>query len=90
MVYLQGMSQQFQINVVNVFYNKCWNQFGKLLNALGFLLLSSEKNRCNTFLICYFLVIDIYCFFDDHDAGLLLLEYFFMICLSACGFWKVV
>ena len=30
------------------------------------------------FLICYFLVINIYCFFDDHDTRLLLLEYFLL------------
>ena len=51
------------------------------LNVLGFLLLTSEKNGDDTFSICYFLVINIYCFFDDHDAGLLLLE-FFVVCLS--------
>ena len=46
------------------------------LNVLGFLLLTSEKNVSDTFLICYFLVINIYYFFDDYDAGLLLLEHF--------------
>ena len=46
------------------------------LNILGFLLLISEKNVSDTFLIFYLFVINIYCFFDDHDAGLLLLEYF--------------
>ena len=59
----------FEISLVN------------FLNVLGFLLLTSEKNGDDTFSICYFLVINIYCFFDDHDAGLLLLE-FFVVCLS--------
>ena len=38
--------------------------------------LKSGKNGGDKFLICYFLVInDIYCFIDDHDTWLLLLEY---------------
>ena len=76
MVYLQGMSHQFQINVINTFYNKFAIGLVNFLNVLGFLLLTSEKNGGDTFLICYFLVINIYCFFDDHDAELLLLKYF--------------
>ena len=47
-----------------------------LLKVLDFLLLTCEKNGGDTFLMCYFLVINIYCFFDDHDTWLLLLEYF--------------
>ena len=50
--------------------------FLNILNALAFLLLTPDKNGSDTFLICYFLVINIYCFFDDHDTWLLLLEYF--------------
>ena len=46
------------------------------LNVLGFLLLESEKNGGYKFLICYFLVVNIYCFFDDHGTWLLLLESF--------------
>ena len=45
------------------------------LNVFGFLLLTSEKNGGNAFLICYFLAINIYCFFDDCGTWLLLLEY---------------
>ena len=56
----------FEISLVN------------FLNVLGFLLLTSEKDGCDTFLISYFLVINIYCFFNNHDAGLLLLEHFFL------------
>ena len=54
----------FEISLVN------------FLNVLGFLLLTSEKNGGDTFLICYSLVINIYRFFNDHDTWLLLLEYF--------------
>ena len=50
--------------------------FLNIWNVLAFLLLTPEKNGSDTFLICYFLVINIYCFFDDHDTWLLLLEYF--------------
>ena len=46
------------------------------INILGFLLLASKKNKGFTFLICYLLVITIYCFFNDHGTWLLLLEYF--------------
>ena len=59
----------FEISLVN------------FLNVLGFLLLKSEKNGGDTFLI--FLVINIYCFFDDHDAWLLLLEYFLWFVLMS-------
>ena len=48
-----------------------------VLNVLGFLLFTSEKKSGGyTFLICYFLVINIYCFFDYHGTWFLLLEYF--------------
>ena len=41
-----------------------------VLNVLGFLLFTSEKKSGGyTFLICYFLVINIYCFFDYHVHG---------------------
>ena len=50
--------------------------FLNIWNVLAFLLLTPEKNGSDMFLICYFLVINIYCFFDDHDTWLLLLEYF--------------
>ena len=63
MVYLQGMSHQCEINVINTFYNKFWQILVTLLNVLGFLLLASEKKGYK-FLICYFLVINIYYFFD--------------------------
>ena len=76
--------------MINDFIINLEISFVNFLNVLGFLILTSEKNGGDTFLICYFLVINIYCFFDDYDAGLLLLEYFFMICLSVCGFRKVV
>ena len=72
MVHLQGMSYQFQISVINTFYNNFEINLVNFLNVLGFLLLTSEKNGGYTFLICYFLVIDIYCFFDDHDTWLML------------------
>ena len=62
-VYLQGMSHQYEINVINTFYNKFWQILVTLLNVLGFLLLASEK-KWYKFLICYFLVINIYYFFD--------------------------
>ena len=54
----------FEISLVN------------FLNVLGLLLSTFEKNAGDTFLMCYFLVINIYCLFDDHDTLLLLLEYF--------------
>ena len=46
------------------------------LNVHVFLLLTSEKNGGESFLICHCLVINIYCFFDNHGTWLLLLEYF--------------
>ena len=44
--------------------------FVNFLKVFGFMVLTSEKNGDDTFLICYFLVINIYCFFDDHDTWL--------------------
>ena len=95
MVYLQGISHQFEINVIYVFYNNFWNYFGKFFNVLGFLLLASKKNGGFTFSICCLLMINIYWFFD-----LLLFQWswhiftapgiFLMICWSVCNFWKVV
>ena len=76
MVYLQGMSHQFQINVINAFYNKFWNQFGKLFKRSWFFAFDIWKNRRLYVFNLLFLVINIYYFFNDHDAGLLVLEYF--------------
>ena len=43
----------------------------------GFLLLTSEnKRRRYAFNLLFFLVINIYCFLNDHDAWILLFEYF--------------
>ena len=36
MVYLQGMSHQFEINAINVFYNKFGNHFGKFFKRSWF------------------------------------------------------
>ena len=95
MVYLQGMPHQFEINVINAFYSKFWNQFGKFPKHSWFFAFGIWKNGGYTCLICYFLMINIYCFFD-----LLLfrwswhmvtaLEIFLLICSSVCDFWKVV
>ena len=77
MVYLQGMSHQFQINVISAFYNKFWNQFGKLFKRSWFFAFDIwKKRRRYVFNLLFFLVINIYCIFDDHDTWLLLLEYF--------------
>ena len=46
------------------------------IKVLGFLLLTPEKKGGHTFLIVYFAVINIYCFFNGHGTWLLLLEYF--------------
>ena len=56
MVYLQRMSHQFQINVISAFYSIFWLKISlvNFLNILGFLLLTSEKNGCDTSSICYF------------------------------------
>ena len=65
MVYFQGMYHQFEINVINAFYNKFWSQFGKFFKrSLIFAFGVWRKNEGFTFLICYLLVINIYCFFD--------------------------
>ena len=44
-VYLQRMSHQFQINVINAFYNKFWNQFGELFKRSCFFAFDIWKNR---------------------------------------------
>ena len=82
-------------NVINAFYSKFWNQFGKFPKHSWFFAFGIWKNGGYTCLICYFLMINIYCFFD-----LLLfrwswhmvtaLEIFLLICSSVCDFWKVV
>ena len=63
MVYLQEMSRQFEIWSVHFTINF---EMGlvNFLNVPVFLLLESEQKGSFTFLICYFLVINIYCFFD--------------------------
>ena len=45
MVYLQGMYHEFQINVINAFYNKFWNQFGKLFKRSLFFTFDIWKKR---------------------------------------------
>ena len=45
MVYLQVMSHQFEINVINAFYNKFLNQFGKFFKRSLFLAFGIEKKR---------------------------------------------
>ena len=54
MVYLLGMPYQFEKNVINAFYNKFRNQFGKFLKRSWFFALVSEKNGGYTCLTCYF------------------------------------
>ena len=77
MVFLQGMSHQFQINVINAFYNKFWNQFGKLFKRSWFFAFDIwKKRRRYVFNLLFFVVINFYYFFDYHDTWLLLLEYF--------------
>ena len=75
MVYLQRMSHQFQIDVISAFYSKFWNQFSKLF-FLVFSFWHLKKTDAIRLQFAIFLVINIYCFFDDHDTWLLLLEYF--------------
>ena len=45
MVYLQGISHQFEISVINAFYNKFEICLVNFLNVLGFLPLASEKRE---------------------------------------------
>ena len=45
MVYLQAMSHQFPINVVNLFYNNYWNQFGKVFKRSWFFAFDIWKKR---------------------------------------------
>ena len=49
MVYLQGMSHQFQINVINAFYNKFEITLVNFLNVLVFFLLASKKTNALRF-----------------------------------------
>ena len=82
MVYLQDMSHQFEINLINAFYNKFWNQFSKFFKRSSCFAFGIWKSEGYMFLICYFfkwlifIAFWIYCFFDDHGTWLLLLEYF--------------
>ena len=83
MVYLQGMSHQFEINVINAFYNKFWNQYGKFFKLSWFLPFGIWKkwklyvfNLLIFLWLIIFIACSIYWFFDDHDTWLLLLEYF--------------
>ena len=83
MVYLQGMSHQFEINVINAFYNKFWNQYGKFFKLSWFLPFGIWKkwklyvfNLLIFLRLIIFIACSIYWFFDDHDTWLLLLEYF--------------
>ena len=46
------------------FYNKFWNQLGKSFKHFCFFTFGIWKNGGFTFLICYFLKINIYCFLD--------------------------
>ena len=64
MVYLQGISHQFEIDVINAFYNKFWNQFGKFFKRSWLFAFGIWKKGGFTFLICYFLVINICWCFD--------------------------
>ena len=63
--------------------------FLNIWNVLAFWLFTPEKKGSDTFLICYFLVINIYCFFDDHDTRLLLLEYFLLFVQVSAVFEKL-
>ena len=55
MVYLQEMSHQCQINKINASYNKFEiSLVVNVLNVLVFLLLTSEENGGDSFLICNF------------------------------------
>ena len=76
MTYVQGMSNQFEINVISACYNMFWNQFDKFFKRSWFFLLPSEKKKAIRFLFAIFWVINISWFFDDHGTWLLLLEYF--------------
>ena len=63
MVYLQGISHQFEISVINAFYNKFWNRFGKFFKRSWFFAFGIWKKASFAFLICYILVVNIYwCF----------------------------
>ena len=45
MVYLQGISHQFEMDVIDAFYNKFLKSEINFLNALGFLPLASQKRE---------------------------------------------
>ena len=63
MVYLQGMFHQFEINAINVFYNKFGNHFGKFLKRfLVFCFWHLKKRRLYNL--------------NDHGTWLLLLQQF--------------
>ena len=64
MVYLQGISHQFEIDVINAFYNKFWNQFGKFFKRSWLFAFGIWKKGGFAFLICFFLVVNIYWCFD--------------------------
>ena len=53
MVYLQGMSHQFEINLSNAFYNKFWNQCDKFFRR-SWLFAFGIWKRMETIRICYF------------------------------------
>ena len=95
MVYLQGMSHEFEINVINAFYIKFWNPFGKFFKRSCFFPFGILKNESFTFLICYLLVINIYCFFDlllfqwSWYIWLLLRQYFWWIVQVSVIFEKL-
>ena len=95
-IFLQGMSHQFEVNVIIAFYNKFWNQFGKFFKHSWFFAFGIWKNEGFTFLICYyFSVINIYCFLDLLPFRwswymIIAPGIFLMICSSVCDFWKVV
>ena len=45
MVYLQEISHQFEINVINAFYNNFWNHFGKFFKRSRFFSFWHLKKR---------------------------------------------
>ena len=95
-IFLQGMSDQFEVNVIIAFCNKFWNQFGKFFKHSWLFAFGTWKNEGFTFLICYyFSVINIYCFLDLLPFRwswymIIAPGIFLMICSSVCDFWKVV
>ena len=59
MVYLQIISHQFEIDVINALYDKFWNQFGKFFKRSWFFAFGIWKKGSFAFLIFYFLVVNI-------------------------------